>query len=263
MKKLILLLNGFMIVLIADAQVTPYTGGNGSGYRGVASAATACPFYFGGITDGASSNRTPSLVCVPYFGGKGDGFAMQTAVCPVALPLTLISFFGERDAQRNVLQWKLADDWQVSYIAIEKSANGVDYKTVGRIAGVTDYRNQYRFIDHSPYTGRNFYRLRITDQYDKVTYSRVLLMKDQYSTAARVYPNPAASEATLYYEATEPANSNLSICQYDGRIVFTLPIQLAKGANFIHLNLQGLINGFYFIRVGSSTGRIKLMILKK
>lgn len=263
MKKLILFLACNITTWIVQAQVTPYTGGNGSGYIGVISAAISCPFYYGGMSDGTALNITTLTVCPPYFGGEGDGYSLQSAQCVIALPVNIITFYGEKKAQQYILHWKLSDDFSVRYIEIEKSSSGNIYATIGTVTGMSAYDHSYSFIDHSSYQDVNFYRLRITERDDKVTYSRVLLMKDFSSASISIYPNPATTTATLYYKAPQSITTRFAIYQNDGRVVFSTYLKLSKGPNSINFDLRHLAGGLYFIRVGESADLIKLMVLKK
>jgi hypothetical protein len=258
MKKLITIFTS-IITLAANPQ-TPYTGGNGSGYAGVASPITTCSFYFGGIADGAAHNNTAPSICPPYFGGIGDGYSSQSSGCIVILPFKRIIFYGEKETTRNVLHWNLSDGFQANYIDVEKSHTGNAYTKVGTVMGSTNAAHPYLFIDNDPFPDINFYRLRIIDWNNTVTYSHILVMKNGTASFMTIYPNPAPASATLYYQATRTIATRLAIYQYDGRIVQTIPIHVVKGANYINLDLEKLAAGLYFVSVGENEERVKLIV---
>lgn len=266
--------------LVAGGQI-PYTGGNGSGYTAVPTAVTACSFYFGGngdgavvnttpalacpsffggIADGATSNTSPVTTCPPFFGGLGDGYASQNSSCLIALSAKRINFYGEKGTDHNTLHWTLSDGFQPQTIDIEKSANGSAYTKAGTVPGNTDPAYTYHFIDTDPHPELNYYRLRITERSNAITYSRVLVMKNGAVSFMSLYPNPATGSATIYYQAAQATTTRLLIWQYDGRLVRTQPLYLAKGANYITLDLQSLATGLYFISVGESGEKVKLVV---
>jgi hypothetical protein len=276
MKQLLTILF-IMVMSIAAAAQAPYTGGSGSGYTAVPTAATACSFYvggngdgadmsttpalacpsfFGGIADGAASNTSPVTICPPFFGGLGDGYSSQSGGCLIVLPLRRINFYGEKETDRNLLHWTLSDGFQPQTIDIEKSANGNSYKKVGSLPGNTNPAYTYHFTDTDLYPELNYYRLRITERNNAITYSQVLVMKSGVNSFMSLYPNPASGSATLFYQAPQASITRLLIYQYDGRLVRTQPVQLVRGANYITVNLQGLAAGLYIISVNDERVRV-------
>jgi hypothetical protein len=81
MKTVIIVLFASLIMKITYSQVTPFTGGAGSGFRGNVSASISCPLFFGGAAGGKAVNTTPAIVCAMFFGGAGDGFDAAKSSC--------------------------------------------------------------------------------------------------------------------------------------------------------------------------------------
>lgn len=241
---------------IAAAAQTPYTGGNGSGYAAGPTPALACPSFWGGPGDGAVSNTSPVTICPPFFGGIADGYASQNSGCLITLPLRRIDLTGERQTNQNLLYWTLTDGFAAVTIDIERSADGNRYIKAGTVAGQGDPAFRYQFIDTDPHRGVNFYRLRITERNGTVTYSRVLVLSNSAASFISLYPNPARGSATLYYQTVQASATRLQIWQYDGRLVRTQLLQLARGANYISLDLQELAAGLYIISVNNERVRV-------
>lgn len=255
MKQLLTILFIAGMTIAAAAQ-TPYTGGNGSGYAAVPTPALACPSFWGGLGDGAVSNTSPVTICPPFFGGMADGYASQNSGCLITLPLRRIDLRGERQTNQNLLYWTLTDGFEAVTIDIERSADGNRYIKAGTVAGQGDAAFRYQFIDTDPHPGVNFYRLRITERDGTVTYSRVLVLSGNAASFISLYPNPARGSATLYYQAVQNSTTRLLIWQYDGRLVRTQLLQLARGANYILLDLQGLAAGLYIISLNDERVRV-------
>ena len=85
MKKIILLQIICLAVVLGYSQVTPFTGGNGSGFTESATPSVSCALYAGGNADGTAVNNTSPLNCSPYSGGDGDGYDANNAACEVSL----------------------------------------------------------------------------------------------------------------------------------------------------------------------------------
>ena len=85
MKRFILLQMISLAAVLGHCQVTPFTGGNGSGFTVNTTLALSCSLYAGGNGDGAMTNTTPLLSCSPYAGGNGDGYDANHAACEVLL----------------------------------------------------------------------------------------------------------------------------------------------------------------------------------
>lgn len=81
MKSVTILLIVCLIALAGYSQVTPFTGGPGSGFTGSASATISCPLFFGGTADGVAVSKTPPLACSMFSGGSGDGFDAAHSSC--------------------------------------------------------------------------------------------------------------------------------------------------------------------------------------
>jgi hypothetical protein len=102
MKTVIIVLFASLIMKITYSQVTPFTGGAGSGFRGNVSASISCPLFFGGAADGKAVNKTPAIVCAMFFGGAGDGFDAAKSSCEELLT--------EADAGSRVAEGGQADN---------------------------------------------------------------------------------------------------------------------------------------------------------
>lgn len=99
----------------------------------------------------------------PYLGKTSRGFAITVNNC--ALPIDLINFYAVNYAGTNILRWVTASEKNVDYFLLENSIDGENFKSLGKVekSDHTEGPGHYEFIDKSPATGINYYRLR---QYD-------------------------------------------------------------------------------------------------
>ena len=244
----------------ANSQIVPYSGGIGSGYNQAVSAATICAFYYGGIMDGVANNVTPLTICPPFFGGEGDGYSMDTSNCFFVVPIKNIKFYGEKESSRNILHWKTPDWNDVKQFDIEKSSDGISFLKEGTVLGGNNSNFSYLFIDNNPFPDITFYRLKIIEKSNIISYSNIIVLKGFSNDGIKLYPNPSFGLATFEYYSLKPQVINLELIQNDGRVVFTKALNLKPGSNTIHLDLQNVVNGVYILKIIETGEVIKVNI---
>ena len=105
------------------------------------------------------------------------------------LNASFAGFITSSDNEYVYLQWQVADSSDVQYFTVEKSSNGVQWKTLDTVlpSGNLD---RYFYIDSLPQTGLNFYRIKASAG-NKTIYS---LSRRNYvgvvDNLVTVYPNP-------------------------------------------------------------------------
>lgn len=115
-----------------------------------------------------------------------------------SLPAELADFQAHVTPKEQVdLAWRTVQEFDNDQFIIERSNNGHTFQEVGAVAGAgtSSTEQQYRYRDHTPFTGQNFYRLRQVDHDGTTTYSKVV----EVNTHAifKVYPNPADESLSL------------------------------------------------------------------
>jgi hypothetical protein len=96
--------------------------------------------------------------------GSWGGFVATLSV-PVALPVELLYFEGVAYPTYNVLQWATASEHNSFYFDVERSTNGIDWKTIGTspTAGNSNIQIDYSHSDKINQSTIHYYRLA---QYD-------------------------------------------------------------------------------------------------
>jgi hypothetical protein len=233
-----------------------FFGGIADGAAANLSTLTACPSFFGGEADGAAANFSALTFCPQFVGGEGDGYSMDSSGCFIVLPVKLLSFYGEKEAQRNILHWKIETGYDVKHFEIERSADGRTYNKIGTVAGSTNTNHSYLFIDNSPFADISFYRLRIAEWDNSISYSNIIVLRGFTTTLLTVYPNPNRGMATIYYYAPRVFDGKVELYQSDGRMASSTTFNFKQGANYISLDMQHLANGIYLLRIGENVTRV-------
>ena len=82
------------------------------------------------------------------------------------LPLSITAFSGEKvDKTTHKLAWTTASEFNNAFFSIERSDNGVNFKSIGETkgAGTSSTPQYYAFFDKNPLPSVNYYRLKQTD----------------------------------------------------------------------------------------------------
>jgi PKD repeat protein len=72
-----------------------------------------------------------------------------------------------------------------------------------------------------------------------------------FREAGNPYPNPAANRVTINLDVKSSVQANLQLIDLQGRMIRQQNVDLFAGLNQINLELDGMQNGYYFIRVTS------------
>jgi Secretion system C-terminal sorting domain len=279
-QTLVLFLAVVHSVLSATAQVTPYTGGEGSGYGQNSSPQIVCPMFFGDSADGHAQNSTPPIICPmffggnadgaaqnysafticpSFFGGSGDGAAMDsTNTCISVLPLLHINFYGVKENNQNILYWRAEATYPIRLFELEKSVDGRQFTTTGTIPGSTQTQHLYTYIDRDITNDVLFYRLKILESSGTISYSQVVRITRSGVSSLSVYPNPVKNELVLYAYIQKALNSHIVLTDINGRTVLQQPVSLHKGTNRIAISCSRLGNGIYMLQVAGES--IKILI---
>jgi Concanavalin A-like lectin/glucanases superfamily/Secretion system C-terminal sorting domain len=112
------------------------------------------------------------------------------------LPLNLISFTGSKKDKDALLQWKTANEINVSRFEVQRSTNGQIFETIGTVAAGGSL---YSFTDANTFISRivAFYRLKLIDVDGRFTFSNIIKLNKQASAALTVYPNPVGDVLTI------------------------------------------------------------------
>ena len=149
------------------------------------------------------------------------------------------------------LDWESAIDDDFDHFVIEKSVNGgVTYNSIGQITNTTA---PFRFLDHSPIPGNNYYRVRRVDHNGNYLFSRTVRINNNLALyAINVYPNPVVDIMKVRFQNTIASEKlTFSIIDGAGRKVLVQKSTIAPGAIEVMLNLKGLAQGIYILKVSN------------
>lgn len=173
-----------------------------------------------------------------------------------ALPITLISFEIKSYKEDKVkLEWVSASEINNAFYTIERSNDGVNFKSIANIdgAGNSDAVLFYSHIDLNPTSGISYYRLKQTDFNGEFTYSEIRSVKIERKFVAeyKAYPNPINKGETLRigFNVDRDQSLQLTFLNTKGQLVKREVRDVLATQAYIEVSTDKLSRGLNLIRI--------------
>jgi len=166
-----------------------------------------------------------------------------------------VSLYGfEAEKENNttgLLSWKTASEQNSAYFEVERSADGINYTSIGRVvaAGNSSTERLYTFRDKNPVTGVNYYRLQMVDIDSKSKVSDRRVLNFEQKNTVTIFPNPAGSYTTI---SGIKAGMKVYLVASDGR---NMGVYTSTG-NSIEIPLTSFSKGLYTIQIIDKNGAV-------
>ena len=166
-----------------------------------------------------------------------------------ALPIILSSFNTLCKENGANLIWKTEFEQNSDLFLIEKSKDALNWKQIGKL-NAAGQAAIYNFTDEE--AGVAYYRLKQVDKNGTFTYSKILSSDCEIkSITLMLYPNPATEYTELVFNSTESFSTMVQVVGTNGQVVKTVQAGVQKGLNKIRINLVGLSNGTYVVKINN------------
>jgi subtilisin family serine protease len=187
----------------------------------------------------AYANRWEVSFNVTGFGG----FFAQTS--PKTLPLLVQNFSGLLRGNANILNWIVNCLHNLPIFDIETSRDGINFSSIGKTKAWDACNHIFQFKNPWPQKGKNYYRIKITDN-DSVRYSDTILLETGKTT---LYPNIVEKGQNIQVVYTENEGT-LLIKDATGRQVYSRV--LINGPQ--SFTIPATVSGVYFYSIQNSKG---------
>lgn len=183
--------------------------------------------------------------------------------CTITLPVTLARFNGTLLDNKVSLSWTTTEEAGSSHFNIERSADAKEFIQLGRVQakGNSAATQQYKFMDTSPMTGHNYYRLRMVDLDGKFEYSRMITIDNGTgSVAFELLGNPTPDKEIRFLLKNENV-SNIRLFDMSGKSIRFALTQ--TGNEFVLKPKGGISSGLYILslqRGNASTLSKKVLV---
>jgi hypothetical protein len=175
------------------------------------------------------------------------------------LPVNLEYFSGAKLSNALSLNWK-ANCSGASNVdfAIERSTDGRRFTTINNFAAsAVRCQQPFEFSDNSAAAGKNYYRIKVTEDNGKTFYSSIIVLlnaTDGFDIAA-VLPTVVTSSAVLNISAAKKTQATIIITDYAGRKQQQQVYSLVAGSNQLLINTAGLASGTYNVTGITTAGQ--------
>ena len=168
---------------------------------------------------------------------------ISTAAADIPLPVKLTSFTAERQGETALLRWTTATEQNNAYFALESSADGQHFGTIGRVSGTSNstLARTYQWADTrlAEYSASQvYYRLRQVDTDSSTHYSpvRMVALAPLVGLQMQAFPSPSQLPANLLIQAEQAGPATLRLTDALGHLVATRRLILNTGSNSVPLN---------------------------
>lgn len=147
------------------------------------------------------------------------------------IPVTLVDFRAVKNSSQVSLYWNTATEINNKGFYIERSNDGIQFKTIGFVdtkaaTGNSNANLDYSFYDITPAPALNYYRLKQTDFDGKFSYSKTVLVRYDKTGGLyinNIYPTPATTIMHVSMEAGKRSNAILFLIDMNGKTVNRSP----------------------------------------
>ncbi len=204
----------------------------------------------------ATLNGTYNMVLEYYENGGQNRISFNMSGGAI-LPLTLTQFSGQSlTTQSNFLEWKTIMEMKVNYFAVQRSADGSHFQTIGQVySKMTDtthtYDLDYTFTDQSPLPGTSYYRLQIVDKTGASNYSDVIHLANNEIQGLKIFPT-VIKNTNFFVETDKPLrNAKLELYDLSGKKLSETNWETLNGRQSVQPGNNMLATGTYIARLSA------------
>jgi hypothetical protein len=169
-----------------------------------------------------------------------------------ALPLKLIYWTALPDGNKVRLNWQVEQEQDIDQYDVERSSNGTLFGNLMTVPSLKKASWLYTGYDMNPIPGWNYYRLKITDRQNKITYTDTRKVKFNVGIQmVNVFPNPARDVLHVIMPTAYTNKVHLQLFSDQGQLISSFHTP----SNNITIPLQNLAAGNYVLKILHDDGR--------
>jgi len=185
-----------------------------------------------------------------------DGIAIITLNiinCAPALTVNLLSFRGNVQNSKAVLNWTTSKETEGVSFEVEKSIDGLTYYTIAIVGSQNADAsvNAYQFADTAQISGKTFYRVSMVTASGRRTTSHTIQLQGKEEVFALLnVVNPFGSSLSFEVEVNQSAKLEVVLSDTRGRLAVRKSFVLSSGINTLALqDLSHLSPGVYILQL--------------
>jgi hypothetical protein len=175
-----------------------------------------------------------------------NSFSPFTFGTVLLLPITLNYFEATKLSNVAKLYWISASEENSSHFEIERSTDALSFTKIGKVNAVGNSNRtvDYQYIDNSPLSGLNYYRLKAFDQNGTFFYSEIKALEFDEFTEVRITPNPVSELINVQFDKLR-SDVIVDIFSINGKNVFSG----IYNAYSCDIDMSNQAAGFYVLRI--------------
>ncbi len=181
------------------------------------------------------------------------------------LPVEMLSFTAKRETKFIDLLWTTGTELNNDHYDIERSENGFEYYSIGRISGkaFSSSNTNYEFRDEDPLNGSNYYRLKQIDIDGQFKYYGPIIEKFRSDIQFEIKPNPVSEVLFLSGLNSLEGDIKCSVIDVTGRIRIEKYFSMSNKELIPDMDVADLKPGFYILRLVNDRISVSERFIKK
>lgn len=225
------------------------------------------------LTNGASNQNDAAVAVYQMAATLGYTDAERLAIhtrytaagytLPVfVLPVQLSRFSAQKNGTAVSVHWSTESEQGTQRFVVERANDSQRFNPIGTVAAQNNSTSTqtYELADPNPFSGKNYYRLRIENVDGSFEYSRTAVIQYNSQKTLHCFPNPIQDRVTVQH-----GNLNGTILVYDlaGHIKMRQTISTtASTSGQTVLDCSTWANGTYIIKVKTTTTTLEATVIK-
>lgn len=172
------------------------------------------------------------------------------------LPVDLIDFTATKVGNTVDLNWYTATEKNNDYFEVQKSSDGLEFKTIGKVEGANNSVQSlsYKFNDSFLLNGVSYYRLKQVDYNEGFSYSKIATVNNVNNDLGVVItPNPATNQFRLVFEEDYSTELSYELLDLSGSVVLSGNIETQNSNSSQSINVSTLSSGIYLLQLKSNS----------
>jgi IgA Peptidase M64/Secretion system C-terminal sorting domain len=199
-----------------------------------------------------------------YLPAAGYVFSQTWTITKGVLPLEWLSFEAKRVQNQALLTWQTAQEENVSYFDVQKSFDGKNFQSIGRVKAQNRLsKSEYLFTDNQPVRGAIYYRLQQFDSDGKSSFSPIRTLEKSDKFFYKISPNPVSDAVNISGNTDYRTEMKIEIYNEIGSRIYDFDLKNVENEYQHTISVSHLPNGVYVVVLNLPNGfSIKEKILK-
>ncbi len=196
-----------------------------------------------------------------------SGFERDWRFMPYVLEVNFHSISGVKRDNGSLVRWTISCPKIINYFIIERSIDGKNFETIGRMDGpnASCEMKSFEFVDANASNAKYFYRIKAMDNTAHQAISRPVVITGVLNDEITVYPNPVHDVVHVSMNLTKAQSVHFKLVNASGRTVLMQKNDLKKGSNLIEIaQTRNLPKGvYYLVIVQDSTASQQKIVVQR